>query len=116
MPILFSQRFLADPARADLRKEWRQHLVSNDKVGLTRAVAGVMSREGVYESLSNVRVPTLILVGENDMATSPDKSERMHDSIPNSRMVTIPNSGHMSPIEEPEAVNAAIRDFLISLG
>lgn len=115
MPIMFSQGFLTDPARADMRKEWRQHIVSNDKVGVTRAVAGVISRQGVYESLGVVRVPTLILVGENDTTTTPGRSERMRDAIPNSRLVTIPKSGHMSPVEEPEAVNAAMNDFLGSL-
>jgi len=116
MPIMFSQGFLTDPARAGVRKEWRQRFVSNDRVGVTRAVIGVITREGVYESLGDVRVPSLILVGENDIATTPDRSERMHDFIPNSRLVTIPNSGHMSPVEEPEAVNAAMNHFLGSLG
>ena len=116
MPIMFSQGFLTDPAKADVRKEWRQHFVNNDRAGVTRAVTGVISREGVHKSLGDVSVPTLILVGENDMTTTPAKSERMHDCISNSRMVTIPKSGHMSPIEEPEAVNAAINDFLGSLG
>ena len=116
MPIMFSQGFLTDPAKADVRNEWRQHFVNNDRAGVTRAVTGVISREGVHESLGDVSVPTLILVGEKDMTTTPAKSERMHDCISNSRMVTIPKSGHMSPIEEPEAVNAAINDFLGSLG
>lgn len=115
MPVMFSQGFLTDTARADLRKEWRQHLVNNDKIGVTKAVTGVISREGVYESLGDVRVPTLILIGENDVATTPDKSERMHDRIANSRLVSIPNSGHMSPVEEPEAVIAAMSDFLAGL-
>lgn len=116
MPIMFSQGFLTDPARADVRKEWRQHFLNNDRVGVTRAVTGVITREGVYESLRDIRVPTLILVGENDTATTPDKSERMHDVIADSRLVTIPNSGHMSPVEQPEAVNAAMNHFLGSLG
>lgn len=115
MPIMFSQSFLSDPAKTHLQKEWRQHFVNNHKVGVTKAVEGVISREGVYGLLSEVGVPTLVLVGENDIATTPDKSERIHDAIPNSRMVTIPNSGHMSPVEEPEAVNAAINDFLANL-
>ncbi len=112
MPIMFSRRFLTDPTRADLRKEWRRHVVNNDTIGVSRAITGVISRKGVSESLADVRVPALILAGENDVATTPNKSERMRDRIPNSRMVTIPHSGHMSPVEEPEAVNAAIIDFL----
>lgn len=116
MPIMFSRGFLKDPARADVREEWRQRVVNNDRIGVTKAVTGAISREGVFDSLGDVHVPTLILVGENDATTTPDKSERMHDRISNSRIVTIPNSGHMSTVEEPEAVNAAISNFLGGLG
>jgi 3-oxoadipate enol-lactonase len=116
MPIVFSQDFLTDPARADLQKQWRQHLVNNDKVGATRGVGGIISREAVCDSLGEIRLPTLILVGEHDTAVVPARSERMHYAIPSSRLVMIPNSGHMSPVEAPEAVNAAMRDFFGSFG
>ena len=115
MSIMFSENFLSDPDRADVRRAWRQHLIDNDKVGATRAVKGVISRADVYERLGEIRVPTLILMGEDDVATPPDKAKRMHAQIPDSRWVTIPKSGHMSPVEAPEAVNAAIEGFLASL-
>lgn len=116
MPIMFSRAFLTDPARFDARRKWRQYFVSNNKKGITKAVTGVISRDGVYQSLGDIGMPTLIIVGENDVATTPDKAERMHDRIPDSRMVTIPDSGHMSLVEEPDAVNTAIFDFLVGLG
>lgn len=116
MPISFSQDFLTDPARADLQKEWRQHLVNNDKVGATRGVAGIISREAVCDSLGEIHTPTLILVGENDTAVVPARSERMHGAIPDSRLAIIPRSGHMSPVEAPEAVNAAMEGFFSRLG
>jgi len=112
MPIMFSQAFLTDPARSDVRRKWRQCFISNDRKGITKAVTGVISRDSVYKSMGDIGLPTLIIVGGNDVATTPDKAERMHDRIPGSRMVTIPESGHMSLVEEPEAANAAIIDFL----
>ena len=112
MPIMFSDHFLSDPDRAALRREWRQHFVDNDRVGATRAVKGVITREGVAEHLGEIAVPTLILVGENDVATAQEKSERMHAGIAGSELVVIPRAGHMSPVEEPEAVMDAIEAFL----
>ncbi len=112
MPIMFSQSFLSDPARAEARKRWRQYLVANHRIGVTRAVRGVITRQGVYEELDRIRVPTLIVVGEEDVATVPERSERMHARIPNSRLVTIPNAGHMTPAEQPEAVDRALEEFL----
>lgn len=115
MPIMFSHHLLSDPDRAGLRREYRQILADNDRVGATRGVKGVITREGVAEHLGEIDVPTLILVGENDVATTPDKAERMHAGIAGSKMVVIPRAGHMSPVEEPEAVTAAIEEFLAGL-
>ena len=61
-------------------------------------------------------MPTLILVGENDTAVVPERSELMHQLIAGSKLVTIPRAGHMSPVEEPEAISAALKDFLEGLG
>ncbi len=115
MPIMFSERFLSDPAKAKIRAEWRQHFLNNDRVGVTRAVAGVISREGIYDSLGKIELATLILAGENDTATPPARSERMKARIHHSKLVTIPHTGHMSPVEEPEAVNAELVAFLAGL-
>lgn len=115
MPIMFSKGFLTDPVRAQLREEWRQHFLNNDRTGVTRAVNGVIYRDGIYDLLPNITVPTLIMAGENDIATTPDRSERMRTQIPNAQMVTIPRTGHMSPVEEPDAVNTALTDFLAGL-
>jgi 3-oxoadipate enol-lactonase len=112
---MFANTFLNDPKRAELRKKWRQYLISNHKVGVARAVTGVITRQAVYDQLKKIDIPTLIIVGEQDIATVPEKSKRLHESISKSKMVTIPNAGHMSPVEEPEAVNTALDEFLTSL-
>jgi len=115
MPIMFSQSFLNDPARAGDRKTWRDFIVANDRIGITRAVTGVIERDGVYDQLGRIATPTLIIVGDEDVATVPEKSERMHAAIQGSKLVRIPRAGHSSTIEEPAAVNAAIDDFLAEL-
>ncbi len=115
MKIMFGQKFLNDPARAALRDEWRRRLLVNHRVGITRALEGVITRQGVYDQLDRIKVPTLIIVGDQDVATKPVKAERMHARIPGSKLVVIPGAGHTSSVEEPEAVNAAIKDFLSGL-
>jgi len=115
MKIMFGQKFLNDPARAALRDEWRRRLLANHRVGITRALEGVITRQGVYDQLDRIKVPTLIIVGDQDVATKPVKAERMHARIPGSKLVVIPGAGHTSSVEEPEAVNAAIKDFLSGL-
>lgn len=112
MPILFGQKFLTDPARIAQRELWRERLLRNNRRGIFRAVKGVISRQGIADQLYKIRVPTLILAGEQDIATLPAKSQQMHAGITGSQLVIIPGAGHSSPIEEPEAVTRAIEDFL----
>ena len=112
MPILFGQKFLTDPARIPQRQLWRERLLKNNRRGIFRAVKGVISREGIADQLHKIKVPTLILAGEQDIAILPAKAKEMQARITGSQLVLIPGAGHSSPIEEPEAVTGAIEDFL----
>ncbi|HEV2474197.1 MAG TPA: alpha/beta fold hydrolase [Chthonomonadales bacterium] len=114
MPIMFGQKFLTDPARAELRREWRQRMASNHRVGVSRATMGVITRRGIRDELAQIRVPTLIIVGDQDVAVPLVHSEHLHEGIAGSRLVIIPGAGHTSTVEEPDAVNAAISEFLES--
>jgi len=115
MPIMFGRKFLEDPARAEERRELRRQMVTQHKVGITRAVRGVIDREGVYDELDRIDLPALIVVGDQDVATVLAKSERMQAKIRGSRLVVIPGAGHSSTMEEPEAVNRALAEFLDGL-
>jgi len=77
MPIVFGQKFVNDPARVSLRQEWRGRMVANHRIGIARATHGVITREGVSDEIAKIRAPTLILVGDQDIATVPEKSERI---------------------------------------
>lgn len=112
MPVMFGQKFLTDPARAEQRQEWRQRMASNHRIGVTRATTGVLTRRSIYDEIEKIRVPTLIIVGDQDVATVPAKSQRIHERIAGSRLLIIPGAGHTSTVEEPAAVNAAISEFL----
>jgi pimeloyl-ACP methyl ester carboxylesterase len=114
MPILFSRSFLADPSRAAERALWRNRLASNRR-SIVRAVHGVIERRGVAGELPLVRVPTLVIVGEEDVATVPAKAERIHALIPGSALVRIAGAGHSSCIEQPERVNEELGSFLASV-
>jgi pimeloyl-ACP methyl ester carboxylesterase len=112
MPIMFGKKFLTDPKRSQEKQEWRARMIANHRRGISRAVKGVVEREGIYDQLDRIAVPTLIIVGDQDTATIPEKSRRMHARIAGSKLVVIPGAGHTSTVEEPEAVNNALAAFL----
>jgi len=112
MGIMFGRTFLTDPARAGLREYWKNHLLRLNRMGTVRAAYGVIDREGVYEQLERIAVPTLVMVGDEDVATVPAKAERIHKAIAGSALELVPGAGHSASIEQPELVTAAIQRFL----
>lgn len=85
---------------------------TNNPIGVKGALIAMLSRTDTTKFLSKINIPTLIVVGENDALTPPAVMKLLNESIPNSRFEIIYGSGHMTPIEKPDAVNEAIRSFL----
>jgi pimeloyl-ACP methyl ester carboxylesterase len=112
MPIMFGKTFMSEPARAAERASWRARLMKNDRVGIARALGGVIERAPIYPELARITVPTLVIVGDEDVATVPAKAERIAAAIAGAQLVVIPRAGHTSSVEEPAAVTAAIAAFL----
>lgn len=112
MPIMFGEKFLTDDGRTTERAHYRAILSANHRIGISRAVRGVIDRQPIAPELGRIRAPTLVLVGDQDVATVPAKSARIRDLIPGATLVTIPGAGHTSTLEEPAAVTAAIESFL----
>jgi pimeloyl-ACP methyl ester carboxylesterase len=70
---------------------------------------------GVLEDLPRIKTPTLILVGEQDRMTPPRLSQTLHGQIPRSRLLSIPEAGHMLMLEQPETVSSALSNFFNSI-
>jgi len=65
-------------------------------------------------SLSAITCPTLVLVGDGDAATPPALSQEIAAAIPGARLVVVPDCGHMSTLERPQAVAEALVDWMRS--
>lgn len=111
--IMLGRSMLTDASRRDELARY-VGLMSRRK-DIWRAVNGVIDRAGIHSELSRITAPTLVMVGEEDVATTPVKAERIVAAIAGSRLVRIPRAGHSSTVEEPAAVTAALTAFLSSL-
>jgi pimeloyl-ACP methyl ester carboxylesterase len=69
-----------------------------------RQQKAILSRVDSRPLLPTIRCPTLVLVGEQDAATPPALSEEMAAAIPGARLVIVPECGHLSTMERPQAV------------
>ncbi len=77
-------------------------------MGCSEAIRGLH----YLERLSEIRLPTLIMVGEEDEGTPVAASRAMHERIPDSRLVVLPSSAHLSNLEQTDAFNEALMEFL----
>ena len=77
-----------------------------------RQQTAIMTRPDSRPGLAGIRCPTLVLVGDGDEATPPDRAAEMANGIAAARLVTIPECGHLSPLERPQHVTRALVDWL----
>jgi pimeloyl-ACP methyl ester carboxylesterase len=108
MPIMFGRTFLKDATRVREKKRWAKAIARNSRIGITRAVMGVIDRDGCAGLLHKIDLPVGIGVGNEDVATVPEKAERMHAAIQGSELVVFKDAGHSSSIETPGLVNDLI--------
>ncbi|WP_239161998.1 alpha/beta fold hydrolase [Acrocarpospora phusangensis] len=78
----------------------------------SRAMA---TRPDSFDTLRSLRVPALVLVGEEDRLTTPADAEAMRDALPTAHLEILPKAGHLSAIETPESFNHSLTDFLTRL-
>lgn len=72
----------------------------------------LLGRPDARPVLPAIKCPTLLLTGREDSWSPPARHQEMAAAIPNSRVVIVPDSGHMAPMEQPAAVAQAMREWL----
>jgi len=77
-----------------------------------RQQRAIIGRPDQREALARVACPTLVACGAQDVLTPPALHEEMARLAPGAELVLVPDSGHLSTLEQPEAVNAALRRWL----
>jgi 3-oxoadipate enol-lactonase len=90
----------------------RALILANANDAIAGAIRALMTRPDSTPLLPSLHVPTLIVVGAEDVLTPPANSESMHQAIPGSELAVIPRAGHLSSLEQPDAFNAAVARFL----
>ncbi|MGB6451631.1 MAG: alpha/beta fold hydrolase [Steroidobacteraceae bacterium] len=76
-----------------------------------RQQTAIIGRPDSRPTLGTIRCPTLVVVGDGDLLTPPERAEEMAAGIAGARLVTVPDSGHLSTLEQPQAVTRALVQF-----
>ena len=87
-----------------------------EEVSASAAIYAVMAMRERPDSstwLYRIGCPTMVVTGDEDAMIRVEDSRAMADVIPGSRFIRIPNSGHLSNLENPDQFNRALLDFLL---
>lgn len=108
-PLLFHEKRLSDEA---LVEDFHTMARRVGKEAFLCQQRAIMARPDSLATLKTISCPTLVLCGRQDLITPATNSELMADSIPGAQLAILEDCGHMTPVEEPAAVNDALRAWL----
>jgi 3-oxoadipate enol-lactonase len=98
--------------RAALVATLRERILATSPRAIANGLYGLAARPDSRATLPGIAVPTLVLVGAEDVLTPPDEAKAMASALPGARLEVVPRAGHLANLENPDAVNAALRAFL----
>jgi len=96
-----------------LRRLWRAMAQEVGAEGFVNQQTAIMGRPDSRPGLAAIRCPTLVIVGDGDVLTPPERAEEIASGIPGARLSVIRDSGHLSTLEQPAAVAKSMKDFLV---
>jgi len=108
------QRWFTEPfrnLRPDMMKRVGEMIRATPVPGYVGCCHAI-PRINLTEKLGAIDIPTLIIVGDQDVGTPVAMSEAIHDAIPDSELVILKNASHLSNLEQPEDFNTALDRFL----
>jgi pimeloyl-ACP methyl ester carboxylesterase len=108
-------RLLGKKAPAAVRQHVLALMSGQSPQAIIAAQSAMARRRDQSDLLATLSMPTLILVGAEDAITPPSVAVSMQSHMPHAMLVQIVSSGHMTLIEQPDAVNAALRAFLATV-
>src|SRR6185369_2316123 len=114
IPDLAIPRYLHPKRQSDERFTGivRQMIGETGPEAFVRQMRAIISRPDSRPLLSSIRCPTMVLVGAEDVSTPVALNKEIADGIPGAKLVVVPDCGHLSTLEQPEAVNAALVEWV----
>ncbi|TWT85670.1 AB hydrolase superfamily protein YdjP [Posidoniimonas polymericola] len=113
IPKLFAESSL--DALHPMVARTREVISATNPLAIAAAQRGMAERPDSTPDLAGINVPTMAIVGAEDQLSQPEEVQRVVNAIPNAGLVVIPAAGHMAPVEQPDAVNLVLTEFVKSL-
>jgi 3-oxoadipate enol-lactonase len=112
LPDRMLPRLLKPNAPANVVRAVRSMIEQASGPAAAYAVMAMRDRADFSATVHKIACPVLVVTGEQDVIIRAEDSKDMAEAIPGARFVTVPDSGHLSNIENPQAFNRALLEFL----
>ena len=106
-----AERLLAPGAAEAVRREVEAAIRAQEPAAVAAASRALGARSDSRELLGRFAGPAMVVVGEHDAVTPPEKARQMHELLKGSRLVVVEGAGHLPQLEQPERFNAALWEF-----
>ncbi len=110
LPRLFGKKTLGE--RPEVVESVHRVMLATSPAAIAAAQRGMASRPDMTGYLPRLRVPSLLIVGEEDAISPVAEMRQIAQSISGAQFAIVPEAGHMAPLENPAAFNAALEKFL----
>jgi 3-oxoadipate enol-lactonase len=101
--------------RPDIFDAVHRMIAQEPTEGLVGSIEALLNRPDSTQTCATIDVPTLIVVGDEDVATPTGEARTLHRLIPHSRLEVLEQAGHLSNLERPAAFNTVVSEFLAGL-
>nr|WP_319395692.1 alpha/beta fold hydrolase [uncultured Desulfobacter sp.] len=109
-PLIFADQTVA--GRPELVEEVRGWMTATSPAGFVVGLEAIRDRKDSSALLPQLKIPALVMGANEDKAIPSEKSQEMAGQIPDARLCMVADAGHMVNMEQPDAFNAALVDFL----
>jgi pimeloyl-ACP methyl ester carboxylesterase len=113
LPKLLARATLA--GRQEVVEELAAMIRGTKPAAIAAAQRGMARRPDVRGDLPGLNMPALLIIGAEDAISPPAEMREIAEALPQATLVEIPGAGHMTTLENPAAVNQALRDFIAGL-
>jgi pimeloyl-ACP methyl ester carboxylesterase len=106
-----AREMFPDPRQEPLRQVAVMRLCGNDPTGYRAALLATIRFDG-RRDLARIAAPTLVIAGDQDTTVDRRAQEQLTAGIRSARLVVVPDSGHLTPIDQADVFNQLVLDFL----
>lgn len=111
----FQSVLFGPAARDELKSQVRDWMLQTSSQGMADGLIAMRDREDSIANLANFKLPSLVIGAEQDLAVPLGHSHVLNRGLPQGRLVTIADAGHMVNLERPDPFNRAVLEFLAEM-